>query len=252
MGLFHSFASSSFFITASSLSSFMRMNLNKVVLSIATLQILLFMIRELTLDTFTAGTDTTYTTLEWIMTELLRHPRAMEKLQNEVRQLAQGKSEITEDDLGNMQYLKAVIKETLRFHPPIPLLLPRESMEDVKLLGYHIPAKTQVIINAWTIGRDPLSWENPEEYRPERFLNSNIDVKGLNFELIPFGAGRRGCPGITFAIIVNELALARLVHKFNFALPERMKGEDLDMTEGTGITIRRQSPLLAVVTPCST
>nr|XP_016435888.1 PREDICTED: cytochrome P450 71A4-like [Nicotiana tabacum] len=208
-------------------------------------------LKALLLDIFAGGTDTTYTALEWTMTELLRHPRIMEKLQNEVRQLVQGKSEITEDDLGNMQYLKAVIKETLRFHPPIPLLVPRESMEDAKLLGYHIPAKTQVIINAWTIGRDPLSWDNPEEYRPERFLNSNIDVKGLNFELIPFGAGRRGCPGIAFANVVNELAIARLVHKFNFALPEGIKGEDLDMTEGTGITIRRKSPLLAVATPCS-
>ncbi|XP_070053536.1 cytochrome P450 71A3-like isoform X1 [Nicotiana tomentosiformis] len=209
-------------------------------------------LKAILLDTFAAGTDTTYTTLEWIMTELLTHPSAMEKLQNEVRQLAQGKSEITEDDLGNMQYLKAVIKETLRLHPPVPLLIPRESLEDVKLLGYHIPAKTQVIVNAWAIGRDPLSWENPEKYRPERFfLSSDIDVKGLNFELIPFGAGRRGCPGIAFGIIVNELALARLVHKFNFALPQGIKGGDLDMTEGTGITVRRKSPLLAVATPYS-
>lgn len=181
------------------------------------------------------------------MTELLRHPRAMEKLQNEVQGLAQEKAEITEDDLPNMHYLKAVIKETLRLHPPIPLLLPREAMEDVKLLGYHIPAKTQAIINAWTIGRDPLSWDDPEEFRPERFLNSDIDVKGLNFELIPFGAGRRGCPGTAFAIVVIELALAKIVHKFNFALPK----EDLDMTECTGLTIRRKSPLLALATPCS-
>ncbi|XP_059304040.1 cytochrome P450 71A3-like [Lycium ferocissimum] len=208
-------------------------------------------LKALILDNFAAGTDTTYTALEWIMTELLRHPRAMEKLQNEVRGLAQGKAEITEDDLGNMRYLKAVIKEALRLHPPVPLLVPRESTEDIKLLGYHIAAKTQVIINAWTIGRDPLSWENPEEYRPERFLNSNIDVKGLNFELIPFGAGRRGCPGVAFAIVINELALARLVHKFNFSLPGGLKPDDLDMTESSGITSRRKSPLLAVATPCS-
>ncbi|KAG5568191.1 hypothetical protein H5410_064794 [Solanum commersonii] len=204
-------------------------------------------LKAIILDIFAAGTDTTYTALEWIMTELLRHPRAMEKLQNEVRGLAQGKAEVTEDDLGNMQYLKAVIKETFRLHPPDPLLVPRESTEDIKLLGYHIPAKTQVIIDAWTIGRDPLSWENPEDYLPERFLDSNIDLKGLNFELIPFGAGRRGCPGIAFAIVVIELALARLVHKFNFSLPE-----ELDMTEASGVTIRRKSPLLAVATPCST
>ncbi|MCD7448566.1 hypothetical protein HAX54_044170 [Datura stramonium] len=204
-------------------------------------------LKAVILDIFAAGIDTTYTALEWIMTELLRHPRAMEKLQNEVRGLAQGKEKITEDDLGNMQYLKAVIKETFRLHPPVPLLIPRESTEDIKLLGHQIPAKTQILINAWAIGRDPLLWENSQEYRPERFLNSKIDVKGLDFELIPFGAGRRGCPGTAFAVVINELALARLVHKFNFALPDK----DLDMTEGSGVTIRRKSPLLAVATPCS-
>ncbi|KAF3677428.1 Cytochrome 71A2 [Capsicum annuum] len=208
-------------------------------------------LKAILVDSFAAGTDTTYTALEWTMTELLRHPRAMEKLQNEVRGLVPGKAEIKEDDLGNRQYLKAVIKESLRLHPPLPLLLPRESMEDVKLLGYHIPAKTQVVINAWSIGRDPLVWENPEEFRPERFLNSDINVRGLNFELIPFGAGRRGCPGITFAITVNELALARIVHKFDFALPKGIEEEELYMTESTGITISRKSPLLAIATPSS-
>ncbi|KAM3362171.1 hypothetical protein P3S68_017025 [Capsicum galapagoense] len=206
-------------------------------------------LKAVILDIFAAGIDTTHTTLEWIMTELLRHPKAMEKLQNEVRGLAQGKSKVTEDDLENMQFLKAVIKETLRLHPPVPLLIPRQSTEDIELLGYLIPSKTQILINAWTIGRDPLSWENPEEYRPERFLNSKIDVKGLNFELIPLGAGRRGCPGIAFAVVINGLALARLVHEFNFALPEGLTTENLEMTEGSGVTIRRKSPLLAVATP---
>ena len=114
------------------------------------------------------------------MTELLRHPRAMETLQNEVRGLAQGKAEVTEDDLGYMQYLKAVIKETFRLHPPDPLLVPRESTQDIKLFGYHIPSKTQIIIDAWTIRRDPLSWENPHDFLPERFLDSTINLKGLN------------------------------------------------------------------------
>nr|XP_004236547.1 cytochrome P450 71A4-like [Solanum lycopersicum] len=202
-------------------------------------------LKALVLDAFVAATESTYSALEWIMTELLRHPRVMKKLEEEVRELGQG---ITEDDLRNMQYLKAVIKESLRLHPPAPLLIPRESMEDVKLLDYHIPAKTQVIINAWAIGRDPLLWDDPEEYRPERFLNSDIDVKGLNFELIPFGAGRRGCPGTAFAIVVIELALARIVHKFDFALPNE---EELDMTECNGLTVCRKSPLLAVATPWS-
>ncbi|WMV21322.1 hypothetical protein MTR67_014707 [Solanum verrucosum] len=178
-------------------------------------------LKALVLDAFVAATESTYTALEWIMTERLRHPRVMKKLQDEVRELAQGITEITEDDLGNMQYLKAVIKETLRLHPPAPLLIPRESMEDVKLLDYDIPAKTQVIINAWAIGRDPLSWDDPEE---------------------------RGCPGTVFAIVEIELALAKIVHNFNFALP---KEEDLDMTECHGITVSRKSPLLYVATPCS-
>ncbi|TMX05533.1 hypothetical protein EJD97_017024 [Solanum chilense] len=207
-------------------------------------------LKAILLDSFAGGTDTIYTALDWTMAELLRHPRAMKTLQNEVRGLTQGKSEVTEDDLKIMEYLRAVIKESFRLHPPNSLLVPRESREDVKLLGcYHIPVRTQAIINVWAIGRDPLLWENPEEFQPERFLNSDIDFKGLNFELIPFGAGRRGCPGSTFAIAVIELALARLVHKFNFVLP---KEEDLDMTECTGITTRRKSPLLVVAIPCST
>ncbi|KAH0706178.1 hypothetical protein KY285_010698 [Solanum tuberosum] len=133
-----------------------------------------------------------------------------------------------------------MIKETLLLPPPIPLLVPRESVKDVNLLGYHIATVTQVIINSWTIGRDALPWENPEEHRSESFLNSTIDVKGLNFEFIPFGAGRMGCSGTAFAVVINELALARLVHKFNYVLQEGLKLEDLDMTEGSGITIRKK------------
>ncbi|XP_049359473.1 cytochrome P450 71A4-like [Solanum verrucosum] len=208
-------------------------------------------LKAILLDAFVAGTDSTYTVLEWTMTELLRHPRVLEKLEDEVRELGQGKTEITEDDLGNMHYLKAVIKESLRLHAPVPLLAARESMEEVKLLEYDIPVRTQAIINVWEIGRDPLLWENPEEFRPERFLNSDIDIKGLNFELIPFGAGRRGCPGIPFAIMVNELALANLMYRFNFALPEGIKGEDLDMTECNGLAVRRKLPLFVVATPLS-
>ena len=116
-------------------------------------------------------------------------------------------------------------------------------------MGCDIPAGTLVLVNASAIARDPLLWEKPEEFQPERFLNSDIDFRGFNFELIPFGAGRRVCPGINFAISVNELALAKLVNKFNFALPDGMKPEDLDMTEASGITVHRKHPLHAIATP---
>ncbi|XP_010027146.1 cytochrome P450 736A117 [Eucalyptus grandis] len=206
-------------------------------------------IKALVLDIFTAGTDTTYTVLEWAITELLRHPRAMNILQTEVRKIANGKPNITHADLEKMHYLRAVLKETLRLHPPIPLLVPRLSTRDVKIQGYDIAAGTMVITNAWAIGRDPSTWDEPDKFKPERFLNSSVDFKGQDFELIPFGAGRRGCPGTSFAMATNELVLANLVNKFDWALPESLKAEDLDMTECTGLTIHRKVHLLAVATP---
>ncbi|KAL7249821.1 hypothetical protein ACSBR1_011906 [Camellia fascicularis] len=208
-------------------------------------------IKAVSMDMFGAGTDTVFTTIEWTMAELLRHPQIMNKLQNEVREIARGKLNTTEDDLKTMHYLKAVIKESLRMHPPVPLLVPRESIQDAKVMGYDIAAGTQVIVNAWAIGRDPLSWEDPEEFRPERFLNSSIDFKGHDFELIPFGAGRRGCPGTQFATNVIELALASVVHKFDFSLPNGAIGDDLDMTEVDGITVHKKIPLIVVPTPYS-
>ncbi|CAL0325322.1 unnamed protein product [Lupinus luteus] len=207
-------------------------------------------IKALILDMFAAGTDTTSTSLEWAMTELIRHPNVMKKLQDEVRNVACNRTHITEDDLGHMPYLKAVIKETLRLHPPIPLLLPRESMQDINLKGYHIAAGTRVIINAWAIARDPAYWDEPEEFKPERFLDSSIDVKGKDFQLIPFGAGRRGCPGTMFVMAVNEIVLANLVHQFDWALAGGIAGnESLDMSETVGLTMHRKTPLVVFPTP---
>ncbi|KAM7475466.1 hypothetical protein LguiB_022709 [Lonicera macranthoides] len=208
-------------------------------------------IKAILLDIYSAGTDTTSAVLEWAMTELFRHPTIMTKLQSEVRQVLNGKQDITEDDLTKMQYLKAVIKETLRIHPPIPLLVPREASQDVKVMGYNIAAGTMVITNAWAIGRDPASWDEPEEFRPERFLNSIIDFKGHDYELIPFGAGRRGCPGIAFAMATNEFVLANLMGKFDWELPDGAKGEDLNVEESPGVTIHKKVPLIAIATACS-
>ncbi|KAJ0785456.1 putative cytochrome P450 [Helianthus annuus] len=206
-------------------------------------------IKAIILDVFAAGTDTTYGSLVWSISELIRHPRVMKKLQQEVTEVAQGRSMIYETDLEKMEYLKATIKETLRLYPPIPLLIPRESMQDVNVMGYDIPAGTQTIVNAWAIGRDPSLWEEPDEFRPERFLNSSIDYKGLHFELLPFGAGRRGCPGVQFAIVMYELALANVIYKFDLSLPDGVKDKDLDMSETNSITLHKRSPLLVKATP---
>ncbi|KAL8225503.1 hypothetical protein R6Q57_018060 [Mikania cordata] len=199
------------------------------------------MVKAIILDLFLAGTDTTFTSLEWAISELLRHPRAMQELRQEALEIGHGRSSIPEENLDKMPYLKAVIKEALRLHTPIPLLVPRESTQDVKLLGYDIPSGTQVLVNAYAIARDPSNWEEPEEFKPERFLNNPIDYKGFHFELIPLGAGRRGCPGIQFAMNVNELVLANLVYKFDLEL---VGEERLDMSETSGITVHKKLPIL--------
>lgn len=208
-------------------------------------------IKAIILDVFSAGTDTTATVAEWAMIEILRHPIVLKKLQTEIRGVAGGKEQISEAELVNMHYLKAVIKETLRLHPPIPLLVPRQAREDVKIMGYDIAAGTMVIVNAWAIGRDPAYWDEPENFKPERFLDSSIDFKGHDFQLIPFGAGRRGCPGIAFAVASNELVLANLVSKFDWQFPDGTKGEELDMTECPGVAVRRKNPLLVIPSPNS-
>ncbi|PRQ31547.1 putative cytochrome P450 [Rosa chinensis] len=199
------------------------------------------------LDMFIGGSDTTFTTLEWVMSELMKIPRVMKKLQNEVRGGVGNKEDITEDDFAGMHYLKAVIKETFRLHPPFPLLVPRMSNQNVKINGYNIKANTQVMVNAWAIGRDPNSFINAKQYEPERFLNSAIDYKGNDFELIPFGSGRRGCPGMHFPVVVVEIVLANIVHKFDWILPDGARAEDLDMSES--ITAHRKYPLKVVAKP---
>ncbi|KAI3686403.1 hypothetical protein L1987_80079 [Smallanthus sonchifolius] len=171
----------------------------------------------------------------------------MKELQQEIRKIGRGRPMIPEDDIDKIPYLRAVLKETLRLHAPAPLLLPRESTKDVKLLGYDIPSGTQVMINAWAIARDPSIWEEPEEFRPERFLNTSTDYRGLHFELIPFGAGRRGCPGISFAIAIAEFALANLVYKFELTSADE---DSLDMTERDGMTVKRKFPIRVIATPC--
>ncbi|KAH6820544.1 hypothetical protein C2S53_018592 [Perilla frutescens var. hirtella] len=207
----------------------------------------LISLKSVILDIFAAGTETTATTLVWLMTELLRQSRVMKKLQDEVRGIMKGKHHISDDELQKMHYLKAVIKETLRLHPAVTIFI-HVAREYVNLMGYEIAPETLAVVNVWALGRDPACWDEPEKFVPERFLNSSLNFKGFDFELIPFGAGRRICPGIGFAAISLEHTVANLMLRFDWALPDGAKGEDLDITERPGITIRKKNPLLVVAT----
>ena len=196
---------------------------------------------------FGAGGETSSTVIDWTIAELLKNPTVMKKAQNEVRQVLQENIiMVDKSSLEKLTYLKCIIKETLRLHPPLPCLVPRESMRECKINGYDIPSKTRVILNAWAIGRNPECWKDPEKFDPERFVNSSIDYKGNNFELIPFGAGRRICPGMGLGIANVELVLAMLLYHFDWKLPDGSKQEDIDMNEAFGIVGRRKVDLKVI------
>ncbi|PIA58215.1 hypothetical protein AQUCO_00500271v1 [Aquilegia coerulea] len=205
-------------------------------------------VKAVTLDMFIGGTDTSSTVIEWIFTELLRNPRVMEKAQAEVRQIFNGKKKIDQADIDKLKYLMLVIKESLRLHPPLPLLTPRECRETCILEGYEIPKGSKVFVNAWAMGRDPENWKNPERFEPERFLDLSIDYKGTNFAYIPFGAGRRICPGILFGIANVELPLALLLYHFDWKLANGVKPEELDMTEVLSLVVRPRQNLHVIPT----
>ncbi|KAL6896567.1 hypothetical protein ACP4OV_007139 [Aristida adscensionis] len=207
-------------------------------------------IKAVIIDIFGGSSETSATTLQWIMAELMRNPRVMAKAQGEVRRVLgeHGTAVVTEDSLGELHYLRLVVKEALRLHPPAPLLIPRECRSPCRVLGFDVPAGAMVLVNAWAIGTDPAYWDAPEEFMPERFEDSDIDFKGTDFEYIPFGAGRRMCPGIAFGLANVDLALAGLLYHFDWRLPDGVDAGELDMTESMGITTRRQSDLWLVPT----
>ncbi|KAK1605381.1 hypothetical protein QYE76_029054 [Lolium multiflorum] len=200
-------------------------------------------------DMFGAATETTSTALEWAMSELINNPEVMAKVQKEVRDvLGQDRVVITNSDLNDLGYMRMVIKEVLRLHPPFPLLLPRETREDSEIMGYHIPKGTNIYVNAFAISRDPKYWDNPAEFRPERFVNSSMNYEGTYFEFTPFGSGRRICPGMLFATSTMEIALANLLYHFNWQLPG---GDHVDMSEKFGLTVGRKFDLQLVAIPHS-
>jgi len=209
-------------------------------------------IKSVLYDILSAGSDTSSVTIEWAMSELLRNPPVLKKLQNELERVVGMGRMVQESDLPRLVYLQAVVKETLRLHPPGPLSLPRISMERCNLLGYEIPGGTHLLVNIWAIGRDPKLWgEDAESFKPERFIVAGfLDTKVENFEWIPFGAGRRRCPGQQLGLTVVEFAVAQLLHCFNWTLPDGMNNEELDMSEKHhGITVSRAHELFAVPSP---
>ncbi|CAN0900329.1 Cytochrome P450 71A1 [Linum grandiflorum] len=202
-------------------------------------------IKATLLDMFAGGTDTIATTLEWVMSELIKHPSIMKRAQEEVRKvvIGGGKSKIEEADINQMTYLKCIIKETLRLHAPAPVSL-RKTSEAVKLKGYDIPQGMMVMINLWAIMRDPEIWDSPEEFVPDRFLNDPVDFKGQTGKFVPFGAGRRLCPGMTLALVEVELVAANLLCWFDWELPQGVV--ELDMSEINSVVLRRENPLCLI------
>ncbi|XP_061346432.1 cytochrome P450 93A2-like [Gastrolobium bilobum] len=204
------------------------------------------------LDIFMAGTDTSALTTEWALAELINHPYVMERARKEINAVIGNSRIVEESDLVNLPYLQAIVKETLRIHPTGPLIV-RESSESCTIWGYEIPSKTQLFINVWAIGRDPNHWENPLEFRPERFISeegsgkSQLDVRGQHFHLIPFGSGRRGCPGTSLALQVVQTNLAAMIQCFEWKVSG---GNDtVDMEEKPGLTLSRAHPLICVPVP---
>ncbi|KAL6141845.1 hypothetical protein ACLB2K_060131 [Fragaria x ananassa] len=202
-------------------------------------------------EIFMAGSETTSSTTEWALTELLCNPETLIKAKSELNRVIGPNRKIEESDIDNLPYLQCIIKETFRLHPPIPFLVPRKAVQDTKFMGYFVPKDTQVFVNAYAIGRDPEVWtDEPESFKPERFIGSKIDYKGQHYELIPFGAGRRMCAGVPLGHRMLHLTLGSLLHQFDWALGRNVTKESMNWNDNLGITMRKSEPLLAVPTKC--
>ncbi|KAJ9687926.1 hypothetical protein PVL29_013919 [Vitis rotundifolia] len=206
-------------------------------------------VKGLTLDLIAGGTDTSATTMEWAMSEILRQPSIAKKATEELDRVIGRDRWVEEKDIPQLPYIDAIVKETMRLHPVAVLLAPHLALHDCNVAGYDIRKGTQVLVNAWSIGRDPNIWDAPEEFRPERFLGKAIDVEGQNFELLPFGSGRRMCVGYRLGLKMIGSSLANMLHGFHWKLPGDMKTEELNMEEVFGLTTPRKVPLVAVMEP---
>ncbi|XP_018483847.1 cytochrome P450 84A1 [Raphanus sativus] len=203
-------------------------------------------IKALVMDVMFGGTETVASAIEWAMTELMKNPHELVKLQQELADVIGLNRQFHESDLENLPYFRCAMKETLRLHPPIPLLL-HEAAADSVVSGYSIPRDSRVMINVYAIGRDGSVWTEPDAFRPGRFMeNKAPDFKGSDFEFLPFGSGRRSCPGMQLGLYAMELAVAHMLHSFDWELPEGVSSGDLDMTDMFGLTAPRATRLIAV------
>jgi cytochrome P450 len=183
------------------------------------------------------------------MAELLQSPSSMAKARDELVEVIGSKQEVEESDVGQLKWLQAVVKETFRLHPPAPLLLPRQAETTTEVRGYTVPKGTRVLVNVWAIGQDPARWAEPEKFMPERFLEKEVDFRGRDFDLLPFGAGRRICPGLPLAARMVHLMLATLLHRFEWRLPADVERNGVDMSENLGVTLGMSTPLQAMAMP---
>ncbi|KAL5728118.1 hypothetical protein ACHQM5_001240 [Ranunculus cassubicifolius] len=203
-------------------------------------------LKALLMDVVTAGTDTTSNSVEWAVAELMNKPESMKKAQEEIDRVVGRDNVVEESHLPELNYLHLVMKEILRLHPPLPLLVPHRPTSSCGVGGYMVDEGSRVFINVWAIHRDPTIWDNPSEFDPERFLAGKWDYSGGDFTYLPFGSGRRICAGIVMAERMFMYELATLLHSFDWSLRE---GEKIDLTEKFGIVLKKATPLLAVPTP---
>lgn len=182
------------------------------------------------------------------MSEMIRNPDILKEAQKEIDSVVGRERLLSEADLPNLPVLHAIIKESLRLHPSVPLSVPHLSKEACVINGYRIPKDTMLLPNLWAIARDPEQWPDPLEYRPARFLPGgeaeHVDVKGNDFQILPFSAGRRICVGMTMGLKMVQLITGTLIHGFDWALPDGRRGEMLDMEEAAGLTLERAVPLV--------
>ncbi|KAJ9559784.1 hypothetical protein OSB04_004944 [Centaurea solstitialis] len=202
------------------------------------------MITSFVLVLLSAGTDTSAGTMEWAMTLLLNNPHVLRKAQNEIDKKVGNDRLVEESDIADLPYLRGIINETLRLYPPGPLLVPHESSDDCVVAGYNIPSGTMLLVNQWAIHHDPNLWDEPERFNPERF--DGLEGTRDGFKLMPFGSGRRSCPGEGLAVRVLGSTLGLLIQCFDW---ERPSEKMIDMTEAPGLTLPKAEPLVAKCQP---